>query len=126
MQKIEQSNESLYVSWTNGEKQERSQRVRPIISNVEVQVQVQPIQNHLSADRCLLENEDMLSLKHYNDDWTKNDWIKNDCVKTNKREESYHKMSEREMIGQRGYNPFNPTTNYFDNLLEHENYVKNN
>jgi len=119
MQKIEQSNNSVYVSWTNVEKQERSQRVRPIISNVEIQIQ--PIQNYLSADRCLLENEDMLSLKHYNDDWTKNDWIK-----TNKREESYHKMSEREMIGQRGYNPFNPTTNYFDNLLEHENYVKNN
>jgi len=35
-------------------------------------------------------------------------------------------MSEREMIGQRGYNPFNPTNNYFDNLLEHEKYVKNN
>jgi hypothetical protein len=96
--------------WTNGEKQERSQRLRPIISKE------QPIQNHISADRCLLENDDMLSLKHYNDDW----------VKTNKREESYNKMSEREMIGQRGYNPFNPTTNYFDNLLEHEKYVKNN
>jgi hypothetical protein len=45
--------------------------------------------------------------------------------RTNKREESYNKMSEREMIGQIGYNPFNPKNNYFENLLEHEKFIKN-
>ena len=45
--------------------------------------------------------------------------------KINKREETYTKMSEREMIGQIGYNPFNPKNNYFENLIEHEKFVKN-
>jgi hypothetical protein len=45
--------------------------------------------------------------------------------RTNKREESYNKMSEREMIGQIGYNPFNPKNNYFENLIEHEKFIKN-
>lgn len=45
--------------------------------------------------------------------------------RTNKREESYTKMSEREMIGQIGYNPFNPKNNYFENLIEHEKFIKN-
>lgn len=45
--------------------------------------------------------------------------------RTNKREETYTKMSEREMIGQIGYNPFNPKNNYFENLIEHEKFVKN-
>ena len=45
--------------------------------------------------------------------------------RTNKREESYNKMSERKMIGQIGYNPFNPKNNYFENLIEHEKFIKN-
>jgi hypothetical protein len=45
--------------------------------------------------------------------------------RTNKREESYNKLSEREMIGQIGYNPFNPKNNYFENLIEHEKFIKN-
>jgi hypothetical protein len=45
--------------------------------------------------------------------------------KSNKREDTYNKMSEREMIGQVGYNPFNPNNNYFENLLEHEKFLKN-
>jgi hypothetical protein len=43
----------------------------------------------------------------------------------NKREDTYTKMSEREMIGQIGYNPFNPKNNYFENLIEHEKFIKN-
>ena len=107
--------------WSYGDKPQRSLRRRSveqsqIIKDNGISVEERKTSNHVTANRCLLENEDQLSLKHIEDEWTK----------SNKREESYNKMSEREMIGQRGYNPFNPTNNYFDNLLEHEKYVKNN
>jgi hypothetical protein len=95
--------------WSYGEKPQRSQR-RPVY------VQEQPIvPTHSTTNRCLLGNEDMLSLKNVENEWRR----------TSKREESYNKIAEREMIGQRGFNPFNPVNSYYDNLVEHERYVNN-
>ena len=96
--------------WSYGEKPQRSQR-RPIQTPQEQPV----VPTHSTTNRCLLENEDMLSFKKVENEWRR----------TSKREESYNKMAEREMIGQRGFNPFNPVNNYYDNLLEHERFVNN-
>lgn len=82
--------------WSYGEKPQRSLRR----------------QCNVTIHRCLAESDDMLQ-------YTEDDWRK-----STKREETYNKIAEREMIGQRGYNPYNPANNYFENLLEHENYVK--
>jgi hypothetical protein len=84
--------------WSKGEKPERSPRFLP--------------KKEETINRCLLQNDEMLSSSFV-------------FQKSNKREDTYNKMSEREMIGQVGYNPFNPNNNYFENLLEHEKFLKN-
>ena len=84
-----------HSKWCNGEKPVRSLRNQPDAPIIET-----PIHHFLSDNQTSFQ-------------------------RANKREESYNKMSEREMIGQIGYNPFNPKNNYFENLLEHEKFIKN-
>ena len=86
----------IHSKWCYGEKPIRSLRNQPIIIEKETPI----VHNFLSDNQTSFQ-------------------------RTNKREESYTKMSEREMIGQIGYNPFNPKNNYFENLLEHEKFIKN-
>ena len=86
----------IHSKWCYGEKPIRSLRKQPIIIEKETPI----VHNFLSDNQTSFQ-------------------------RTNKREESYTKMSEREMIGQIGYNPFNPKNNYFENLLEHEKFIKN-
>jgi hypothetical protein len=85
----------IHTFWSYGEKPVRSLR-----NNQPIEKESVPIHHFLSDNQTSFQ-------------------------KTNKREESYNKMSEREMIGQIGYNPFNPKNNYFENLLEHEKFIKN-
>jgi len=85
----------IQTTWSYGEKPVRSLRNQPPIEK-----ESSPIHHFLSDNQTSFQ-------------------------RTNKREESYNKMSEREMIGQIGYNPFNPKNNYFENLLEHEKFIKN-
>ena len=73
----------IHSSWSCGEKPIRSLRKR-----IEAPIIEYPIHKFLSDNQSSFQ-------------------------KTNKREESYNKLSEREMIGQIGYNPFNPKNNYF-------------
>jgi hypothetical protein len=41
-----------------------------------------------------------------------------------KREELQTKLSDREMIGQRGYNPFNTNGNYVNDIVNRDIYLK--
>jgi hypothetical protein len=85
----------IQTTWSYGEKPVRSLR-----NQIPIEKEPVPIHHFLSDNQTSFQ-------------------------RTNKREESYNKMSEREMIGQIGYNPFNPKNNYFENLLEHEKFIKN-
>ena len=85
----------IHSKWCNGEKPIRSLRKQLDTPIIET-----PIHHFLSDNQTSFQ-------------------------RTNKREDTYTKMSEREMIGQIGYNPFNPKNNYFENLIEHEKFVKN-
>lgn len=85
----------IHSKWSNGEKPIRSLR-----KQVEPPIIETPIHQFLSDNQTSFQ-------------------------RANKREDTYTKMSEREMIGQIGYNPFNPKNNYFENLIEHEKFVKN-
>ena len=85
----------IHSKWCNGEKPIRSLRKQINLTIIET-----PIHKFLSDNQTSFQKE-------------------------NKRENTYTKMSEREMIGQIGYNPFNPKNNYFENLIEHEKFVKN-
>lgn len=42
----------------------------------------------------------------------------------NKREETYNKMSEREIMGQIGQNPFLPNHNYLNDIMTQEQFLK--
>jgi len=44
--------------------------------------------------------------------------------KANKREETYNKMSEREMICQVNQNPFLSNSNYLEDIITHEQFMK--
>jgi len=85
----------IHSFWSYGEKPIRSLRNKPLIEK-----ESEPVHQFLSDTQTSFQ-------------------------RTNKREESYNKMSEREMIGQIGYNPFNPKNNYFENLIQHEKFIKN-
>jgi hypothetical protein len=43
---------------------------------------------------------------------------------SNKREESYNKMAEREMMGQIGFNPFMQNNSYIDDVTTQENFLR--
>ncbi len=43
---------------------------------------------------------------------------------SNKREETYNKMAEREMVGQVGFNPFLSNNSYIDDVNIQENFLK--
>jgi hypothetical protein len=66
------------------------------------------------------QNQSLLS---ENDIW-RLDVPVTDFLKTNKREETYNKMSERELVCQTGQNPFMSNNNYLEDILSHEQFMK--
>lgn len=66
------------------------------------------------------QNQSLLS---ENDIW-RLDVPVTDFLRTNKREDTYNKMSERELVCQTGQNPFLPNNNYVDDILSHEQFMK--
>ena len=66
------------------------------------------------------QNQSLLS---ENDIW-RLDVPVTDFIRTNKREETYNKMSERELVCQTGQNPFLTNNNYVEDILSHEQFMK--
>ena len=51
----------------------------------------------------------------------------NDCMKTDsKRESIANRINEREMVVQRGCNPFLSQNNYINDLMNQEKYIRQN
>jgi hypothetical protein len=66
------------------------------------------------------QNQSLLS---ENDIW-RLDVPVTDFLRTNKREEKYNNMSERELVCQTGQNPFLTNNNYVEDILSHEQFMK--
>ena len=117
-------------TWSSGEKYEKSPRFSQQ-NKPHGQCQEQKQENNdyneeqqkmsqLAYQQSLLSESDVWSLEHQQifvpQQFT-------DEKPLNKREDSYNKMAEREMVGQIGMNPF-MNNNYLEDVLTQENFLK--
>jgi hypothetical protein len=92
--------------WSNGSIVERSPRIQIPIKHEHQSQMPKPIQKEI------LDNNAFLQSLNCDPGF--------DFRENNKREESYNKMAEREMIAQIGQNPF-----FINNHLDNDEYVHN-
>ena len=103
--------------WTYGGSYEKSCRLQK-------QQQQQPNQNSDSVQNNIAQMAQHQSLLSENDIWSLDDPMNIMGDKPlNKREDTYNKMSEREMIGQIGMSPFS-NSNYINDVMVQENFLK--
>lgn len=105
--------------WTYGGRYEKSCRLQK-----QQQQQQQPNQNSDSVQNNIAQMAQHQSLLSENDIWSLDDPMNIMGDKPlNKREDTYNKMSEREMIGQIGMSPFS-NSNYINDVMVQENFLK--
>jgi len=115
--------------WSIGEPYQRSARFR--------KSQEQLDEEKIEFNKEMEENNNQMKQRAYeqsflteNDNWGINDlscgFTSNSfsLQTTNKREETYNKMAEREMVGQVGFNPFLTNNSYIDDVNIQENFLK--
>ena len=106
--------------WSYGGHYEKSYRLQ----KQQQQQQQQPNQNSDSVQHNIAQMAQHQSLLSENDIWSLDDPMNIMGDKPlNKREDTYNKMSEREMIGQIGMNPFS-NSNYINDVMVQENFLK--
>lgn len=102
----------LEWKWSNGEICERSPRFQKIpvetVDNKHVDYQ--------AHQQSLLSENDIWNMDGMQ-------FIQEDKP-LNKREDTYNKMSEREMVSQIGQNPFLPGGDYLNGVMVHEQFLK--
>lgn len=98
--------------WSNGSIVERSPRIQIPIKHEQQPRQPQQPNNDVSIQKEILDNNAFLQSLNCDPGF--------DFRENNKREESYNKMAEREMIAQIGQNPF-----FINNHLDNDEYVHN-
>lgn len=112
--------------WSNGEVCQRSPRVQRLVNQEQMQ-QTQTMQQMETATstKHIDFNAHQQSLLSENDIWNMDgvQFIQEDKP-LNKREDTYNKMSEREMVSQIGQNPFLPGGDYLNGVMVHEQYLK--
>jgi hypothetical protein len=118
-------NDFIEWTWTNGEKYNKSPR-KPLHHEErkrQEQSQTQFVYDdnlkqtaHIAFQQALLSENDVWSLEEQQVFVTTEKPM-------NKRENTYNKMAEREMIGQIGMNPF-MQRNYIEDVMVQENFLK--
>jgi hypothetical protein len=103
----------LEWKWSNGEICERSPRFQKI-----------PVET-VDSNKHVDFQAHQQSLLSENDIWNMDgvQFIQEDKP-LNKREDTYNKMSEREMVSQIGQNPFLPGGDYLNGVMVHEQFLK--
>jgi hypothetical protein len=106
--------------WSDGEKMEKSPRiVKQYLSQQQIQQTnqfVESSQEDLAYQQSLLSENDTWSLD--------GPQFINDIKPLNKREDTYNRMSEREIFGQINQNPFLVTNKYIDDLMVQDKFLK--
>ena len=120
--------------WSNGDKAERTPRPPPIQNRtrkieVENEYNGYEVQDENQVvNRCLFNAEEMLGSRDIMDQGQQQ--LMNEFQRQpNKREDTYNRMAEREMVGQRGMNPFfsqndNNNSGYIEDLMNQEQFMK--
>lgn len=114
-------NDWIEWKWTQGEPYQKSARRNNAtkISQFESQINYDdnPQQNaNVALQQALLSENDVWSLEEQQ-------VFVNPDKPMNKRENTYNKMAEREMVGQIGMNPF-MQRNYIEDVMVQENFLK--
>ena len=114
-------NDWIEWKWTQGEPYQKS--ARKIIKKQQQQFETQinyddnPQQtSNIALQQALLSENDVWSLEEQQ-------VFVNPDKPMNKRENTYNKMAEREMMGQIGMNPF-MQRNYLEDVMVQENFLK--
>lgn len=120
-------NEWIEWKWTNGEKYEKSPRQYPRQkNNQQSQSQSQTQIDYEDEDpRKMSQLAFQQALLSENDIWSLEEQqvFVNPDKPMNKREDTYNRMAEREMVGQIGMNPF-MQRNYLEDVIVQENFLK--
>jgi len=103
-------------TWSNGDICERSPR-RKLQERQQQQQQQQQQDNYRPLEQS--EHAHSQALLSENDIWSIDE-----PVHINKREDTYNRISEREMICQTGQNPFMSENNYLKDLMVHDSFMK--
>ena len=110
--------------WTYGENYEKSPRIRKQVRHIEASIEAESFENikhrtaHMAQQQSLLSENDVWSL---DEPMSSMEMALDKPL--NKREDTYNKMSEREMIGQIGMSPFS-NSNYINDVMVQENFLK--
>ena len=109
--------------WSNGEPYERTPRYSLEKKHVPEFEYKEPVDNVPSEknayEQSLLSENDIWSIDGPQFIGNDNSW-----KLPNKRENTYNKMSEREMISQVNQNPFLANHNYLNDVMVHEKFLK--
>uniref|UniRef100_A0A6C0BAD8 Uncharacterized protein n=1 Tax=viral metagenome TaxID=1070528 RepID=A0A6C0BAD8_9ZZZZ len=102
--------------WSYGGTYEKSMRKITIPTKKTVLIEKTAIQQSLLSenDSWLMNQQGELFILDKNKDHEQS---------FNKREDTYHRMAEREMIGQIGMNPFSDN-NYLHDVIAQDNFLK--
>jgi len=104
-------------TWSNGDVCERSPRRK---LQEQQQQQQQQQDNYRPLEQAQpAEHAHSQALLSENDIWSIDE-----PVHINKREDTYNRISEREMICQTGQNPFMSENNYLKDLMVHDSFMK--
>jgi hypothetical protein len=115
-------NDLIEWKWTNGEKYEKSPRQPRRVQQSQSQTQINyddedpSKMSKLAFQQALLSENDVWSLEEQQ-------VFVNAEKPMNKREDTYNRMAEREMMGQIGMNPF-MQRNYLEDVAVQDNFLK--
>ena len=102
--------------WTNGEPYERSRR-----PNKKSAIEEENIQDELFS-KNVEESAYSTSLNHDENTW---DMLNQGFLKqSNKREELDNKIADRQLVQQKGFNPFLNDSNYVEDISVSDMYLK--
>jgi hypothetical protein len=115
-------NDWIEWKWTNGEKYEKSPRQPRRVQQSQSQTQINyededPTKmSKLAFQQALLSENDVWSLEEQQ-------VFVNPDKPMNKREDTYNRMAEREMVGQIGMSPF-MQRNYIEDVSVQDSFLK--
>ena len=113
-------NDWIEWKWTHGERYEKSaRRVNRPVSQFASQINYEDESkqnSQIAFQQALLSENDVWSLEE------QQVFVSQDKP-MNKREDTYNRMAEREMVGQIGMNPF-MNRNYLEDVMVQENFLK--
>lgn len=115
-------NDWIEWKWTNGEKYEKSPRQprrgqqNQNQSQIDYEDEDPSKMANLAFQQALLSENDVWSLEEQQ-------VFVSPEKPMNKREDTYNRMAEREMVGQIGMNPF-MQRNYLEDVMVQENFLK--